>query len=255
MDLSQVATDTVGANAEWWQLMLQYGGLAALVAVISTVALIIQNRQNYARDERRREDDASEREKDRLELAKDREEAAASAHAEREHQRQMAEIARDARLAELHQANEHALIVAARAQSAALDERWRDERRSAHLALLPIFEEAYELVRKESSNLRADDDGNIIAPESGAVSALDNEIRDRMSKAFALVQIIGSQRSQSAAALCQKALRDVDVRMWVATMNTGRTYSKKHIAEMVSAASVALAEYVSAVRSDLGTAG
>ncbi|MEI5672621.1 MULTISPECIES: hypothetical protein [unclassified Nocardioides] len=204
-------------------------------AIVTGIFLSGQQLLNNRREDRRRTEDATER-------AKDRTHQATEAREERAHQAALAQSERD--------------DSARRAREAAVNARidlWRDERREAHLLVLPLFEEGLKLVRDGLAQLRkADEDEDL--PRQ-VISCITNELKDAITKAVATVQIIGSENSRACATACRDHLFRTDVEIWVSSI-----VAKKHapvglagLTQQVLNVANSLSEYIGAVRLDLGT--
>lgn len=130
-----------------------------------------------------------------------------------------------------------------------LDERWRDERKQAHSALLTLLIEAQDAVRHE------------VQWASGLLTPLeythyDQQLFDRIRVATAAIRLVASDASVAAATRCREFLWDflmlahgmhTDVHDWSPD-------DPRDLKELLANYLDALQRYEEAVRSELGTA-
>jgi len=226
----------------WWQLMLQYGAAPTLVAALSVVALVIQNRTNEKREDQRRRDDAAEQ-------AKSREHQAEQAKAEREHQLQMVRDQRDHDAWKSTDANLAAQSERHRDRVYQLNERWRDERKEAHIDLLAVIDRAIQVMDNSILDLPSDDDNRTIRGDE-PVNSLNQEHRESLRQSLVSVQVVASEESKRKAEECVKAIQVLDLSIWSASLipsDKGKIQSQMTDSERLRR------EYMESVRSDLGT--
>lgn len=228
-------------------------------ALITGVFLFAQQVFNGKREDRRRKDENAERDKDRTEQATqsaaDRQHALDLASAERLHAVDLAAAERELRLDEIRLAQEHERLQAQEKAAQTRADLWRDERRAAHLELIALFEDALKRVDDGwQKTRRAEDDADLVEPAEKLINPLPNDVTDRLNKAVANVQIIGSSASREAATNCRAKLKSADFSIWIASFSNKASRSKyASVQKAHGACAPALKAYIETVRKDLGT--
>lgn len=205
-------------------------------AIVTGLFLTGQQVLNNRREDRRRIADATEREKDRT------------------HQAQQAKEERDHQASETRAERDHQSVVAARLAADTRAEQWREERRTAHLRLLPLLEDAVQQLSKGLGRVPKNENG-MVKP-GDPIDCLQGSTKEDIAQAVADVQLIGSEKSRNCAKDCRDKIGVADIDIFITTLvaKPEKSGTFAELQQRVSSAEESLAAYVDAVRVDLGTA-
>ena len=223
---------------EWWQTLI----IATAPALVTLLGLLYQQRSNNEREDRRRAEDATQRERDRQHQAE-------QATSERNHQVAMLQ---EQRMAEYTKARDDLQLENERQdtqRSEMLMERWRDERKAAHVALLSGLADALGAIDTALQLLPASDEDRTLQ-QAELVQALPTDLKNSLSQYVANVQVIGSSRTRGAAEACVDEVNALDMQIWFASFGG---HMKSDLFTHHSKCERLRLEYIEAVRSDLGT--
>lgn len=222
----------------WWQTLI----VATVPAFVTLVGLMIQQANNNRREDRRRDEDAQQRERDRKHQSE-------QAEAERNHQ---VALIHDDRNHEASQRWRHEVSrqnAADRERAERLTERWREERKDAHIALLARIDFALRALDNALMKLPSDDASRTIRTDA-PLDALPVEEREGLRTALAAVQVMASSATKDKAEECLTKLFGLDTAIWAASLggdNKDLLHTRAATCERLRV------EYVAAVRADLGT--